>query len=229
MRRADRLFQIIQILRRCDLTTAAQLSCELEVSMRTVYRDIRDLMASGVPIEGEAGVGYVLADGYDLPPLMFNREEIEALALGARMVTCWGDDKLAQAARDILTKVDAVLPDEQKHTLNNTSLYSLNFRNTDKDKTHMAALRQAIRDQFKVRLTYTNAKDEHSDRLIRPLCLFFFAPNWMLTAWCEYRQAFRNFRLDRICELTLTENRFELEPGKTLEDFLAMVEKESVN
>jgi predicted DNA-binding transcriptional regulator YafY len=131
MRRADRLFRIIQILRRGNVTTAMQLASELEVSVRTVYRDMQDLMASNVPIEGEAGTGYVLADEYDLPPLMFSRDEVEALTLGARMVTCWGDKHLAQAARDILSKVDAVLPEAQKNTLKTTSLFSMSFQNTE--------------------------------------------------------------------------------------------------
>ncbi|MCP4455083.1 MAG: YafY family transcriptional regulator [Planctomycetes bacterium] len=227
MRRADRLFQIIQILRRGELTTAAQLASELEVSPRTIYRDIRDLMASNVPIEGEAGVGYLLADGFDLPPLMFSRDEVEALTLGARMVTCWGDKHLAQAARDILTKVDAVLPIAQKDTLNKTSLYSWSFKNTDQDKAHMGVLRYAIRSQHKVRLTYINAKDEPSERMIRPLCLSFFAPHWILTAWCEYRNSFRNFRLDRIRQLNATPDTFENEPGRTLDDFMEQVSAEA--
>lgn len=223
MRRADRLFQIIQILRRGELTTAAHLASELEVSVRTVYRDIQDLMASNVPIEGEAGVGYVLADEYDLPPLMFSRDEIEALALGARMVICWGDKHLAQAAQNILSKVDAVLPEPQRDTLKSTSLFSMNFRNTEQDKAYMGLIRRAIREQIKVRLTYTNAKEERSTRVVRPLCLSFFAPHWLLTAWCEHRNDFRNFRLDRICQLTPTEDVFENESGKTLDDFLDQI------
>lgn len=219
MRRADRLFQIIQILRRSDLTTAAQLASELEVSVRTVYRDIRDLMASGIPIEGEAGVGYILADGYDLPPLMFTHDEIEALVLGARMVTCWGDDKLAQAAEDILAKVDAVVPEELKKTLGSTSLYSLNFSDIRPEKDRMKTLRQAIRQKTKIRLHYRDAQDDVTTRTIRPLCLAFFAPRWMLTAWCELRHDFRNFRLDRIERLDALAESFPDERGKTLDDF----------
>jgi predicted DNA-binding transcriptional regulator YafY len=223
MRRADRLFQIIQILRRCGLTTAAQLAQELEVSIRTVYRDVRDLTASGVPIEGEAGVGYLLADGYDLPPLMFNQAEIEALALGARMVACWADQEMANAANDILSKVDAVLPKPLKGSLDKTSLFSLNFTNTDIEKEHLAALRLAIRDQKKVRLVYTDEKSDTSTRTIRALCLTFFAPRWLVTAWCELRHNFRNFRVDRIQTLTVLDQTFEDEPGKTLDDFLSIV------
>ena len=219
MRRADRLFQIIQILRRSGLTTAAQWACELEGSVRTVYRDIQDLAASGVPIEGEAGLGYILAEGYDLPPLMFTHDEIEALVLGARMVTCWGDDKLAQAAEDILAKVDVVIPAELKQTLESTSLYSLNFSDTKPEKDHLATLRQAIRGKTKVRMDYCDAQDDVTTRTIRPLCLAFFAPRWMLTAWCEMRHDFRNFRLDRIQQLRPLDVTFPDEPGKTLNDF----------
>jgi len=219
MRRADRLFQIIQILRRSDLTTAAQLASELEVSVRTVYRDIQDLVTSGVPIEGEAGLGYILAQGHDLPPLMFTHDEVEALVLGARMVTCWGDDKLARAAEDILAKIDAVVPDELKQTLGSTFLYSLNFSDTKSEKDYMETLRQAIRRKVKIRLRHREGQDDTTTRAIRPLCLAFFAPRWMLTAWCEKRSDFRNFRLDRIEQLETLETSFSDEPGKTLNDF----------
>ena len=219
MRRADRLFQIIQILRRSGLTTAAQLAAELEVSVRTVYRDIQDLTASGVPIEGEAGLGYILAEGYDLPPLMFTHDEIEALVLGARMVTCWGDEKLAQAAEDILAKVDVVICEDLKKTLGSTSLYSLNFSDMKGEKDYMGTLRQAIRRRVKVCLAYCDAQDDVTTRTIRPLCLAFFAPHWMLTAWCEKRDDFRNFRLDRIQQLRALDVSFPDEPSKTLNDF----------
>lgn len=226
MRRADRLFQIIQILRRGGLTTAAQLAQELEVSVRTIYRDIQDMMASGVPIEGEAGVGYLLADSYDLPPLMFNRVEIEALVLGARMVACWGDQELANAAHDILAKVEAVLPKPLKSTLDATALYSLNFSNTEAEKGHLAILRDAIRERHKVRLHYRDAKEEDSQRIVRPLCLSFFAPRWMVTTWCELRSGFRNFRLDRIQEISALDDSFTDEPGKSLDDFLRLMTQE---
>lgn len=124
VRRADRLFRIIQILRRRRVTTARRLAEELEVSARTVYRDVQDLVASGVPIEGEAGVGYVLRRGYDLPPLMFTEDEIEALVLGARIVGSWADAALARAAGDVLVKVDAVLPPRLKHRLIDSPLHS---------------------------------------------------------------------------------------------------------
>ena len=228
MRRADRLFQIIQILRRRDLTTAAQLARELEVSVRTIYRDIQDMMTSGVPIEGEAGVGYLLADGYDLPPLMFNRVEIEALVLGARMVACWGDKELANAARDILAKVESVLPKSLKGALDATSLFSLNFsKNNEEEKEHLAILRDAIRENHKVQLRYRDAKEDATQRVIRPLCLTFFAPRWLVTAWCELRNSFRNFRLDRIDETIALDDVFTEEPGKTLHDFLRLMTGEN--
>lgn len=223
MHRADRLFQIIQILRRCDLTTAAQLASELEVSVRTIYRDIQDLIGSGVPIEGEAGIGYVLAEGYDLPPLMFTHDEIEALVLGARMVSCWGDEKLAQAADNILAKANAVIPAPHRKTLESTSLYSLNFSDMETEKSHMAHLRLAIRNRIKIQLHYIDGQDKPTRRIIRPLCLAFFAPRWMLAAWCELRHDFRNFRLDRIEQLDVLPESFSDESGKSLQDFLSMV------
>lgn len=127
MRRADRLFQIIQLLRRRHVVTAAYLARELEVSERTVYRDVRDLISSGVPIEGEAGVGYMLRKGFDLPPLMFTDTEIEAMVLGARVVSSWGDAALARAARDALARVESVLPDRLRSRLQDTRLYAPGF------------------------------------------------------------------------------------------------------
>jgi predicted DNA-binding transcriptional regulator YafY len=127
MRRADRLFQLIQLLRRRDVATAAWLAVELEVSERTVYRDVRDLVLSGVPIEGEAGVGYILRRGFDLPPLMFTEAELEAMVLGARVVTSWGDAGLARGARDALARVESVLPDRLKQKLEKTPLFAPSF------------------------------------------------------------------------------------------------------
>ncbi len=128
MRRADRLFQIVQLLRRRRVTTAAQIAERLEVSERTVYRDIRDLSLSGVPVLGEAGVGYRLGRDFDLPPMMFSVDEIQALVLGARMVESWGDEELRRAARGVLTKVEAVLPPSKRHRVQDTALFSLSSR-----------------------------------------------------------------------------------------------------
>ncbi len=220
MRRADRLFQIIQIMRRHSVTTARRLSEELEVSERTIYRDIRDLISSGVPIEGEAGVGYALSRYYDFPPLMFTKDELEALVLGARIVQSWADSGLATAAEDILTKVEAVLPKQLKNQIKASPLFSLNFDTSQNANKHLELLRSHIGKQKKVFMSYTRGDGCKSERTVRPLCLSFVAPIWLLTGWCELRNDFRNFRIDRIHEIKECEEGFADEPGKTLNDFL---------
>ncbi len=219
MRRADRLFQIVQIIRREKVVTAGRLAEELEVSERTVYRDIADLMASGVPIRGEAGVGYAIDSGYDLPPLMFTVEEIEALVLGARMVESWCGNDLASAARDVLAKVDQVLPRRLADKLAGTALFVPNFGWTLPGSEFLADLRTAIREDRVVRIGYTDVKGDTSNRMIRPLGIFFWGATATLGAWCELREGFRNFRLDRIETLEVLNRTHVAEPGRTLQDY----------
>lgn len=223
MRRADRLFQIIQILRRRRVTTAARLAEELEVSLRTVYRDVRDLIISGVPIEGEAGVGYALPPSFDLPPLMFTKEEITALVLGARLVESHGDPALQRAAKDVLAKVACVLPAGLRERIPSTRLFAPHFTRDEPLAVLLGMLRGAVETHRKVSFSYTNKEGTPSTRTVRPLCLAYFAPNWLLTGWCEIRKDFRNFRLDRIEGLTVTEEGFDETPGQDLKTFLYRV------
>ena len=220
MRRADRLFQIIQIMRRKGLTRAADLSAELEVSERTIYRHIRDLMATGVPIDGEAGVGYVLREGFDLPPLMFKESEIEALVLGARIVESWADDALAHAATDVIAKVEAVLPGHLRTYMANTALLAPEHTYMEPITFEMPDLRGALRDRLKVQFSYHDRAGTGSSRVVRPLSLAYFGPVWLLAAWCELRTDFRTFRLDRINGFAVLDEKFADEPGRTLHDFL---------
>lgn len=224
MRRADRLFQIIQLLRRKRVVTCATLAEELEVSERTVYRDIRDLVISGVPIEGEAGVGYMMRRGFDLPPLMFSEAEIEALVLGTRVVTSWGDPALAKAAQDALARVESALPDRLKARLNGTPLYAPGFHVPQAVVAALASLRGAIDARRKVWLAYTGGDTADTERIVRPLGLFFWGSGWTMTAWCEMRTDFRNFRLDRIRELRVCDERFADEPGRTMADYFRLGE-----
>jgi predicted DNA-binding transcriptional regulator YafY len=227
MRRADRLFQIVQALRRGTLVTARRLADELEVSERTIYRDVRDLVASGVPIEGEAGVGYLLR-GFDVPPLMFTQEELTALTLGARVVQSWSDPSLAKAAADAHHKIEAVLPARLRERAAHIPLYAPAFaRPTPELFARLAELRRALGEQRKIRMSYRRADGELSRRVVRPLCLAFFPPLWHLAGYCELRREFRNFRLDRISALELGE-KFKEEPGQGLEDFLRQVEGKAV-
>lgn len=220
MRRADRLFEIIQLLRRKPTTRAREIAEALEVSERTIYRDIQDLMASGVPIEGEAGVGYVLRAGFDLPPLMFKEQEIEALVLGARIVESWADQELAAAASDAIAKIEAVIPERLRSYMASTALLAPSPRFMEPIEFDLAELRRALRDQLKVRFRYTDVVGQGSERTVRPLSLAYFGPVWILAAWCELREDFRTFRLDRIRDFVLTEDKFRAERGKTLNDFL---------
>jgi predicted DNA-binding transcriptional regulator YafY len=220
MRRADRLFEIVHHLRGRRLTTAAQLAEWLEVSDRTIYRDIADLLASGIPIDGEAGVGYRLHPDFDLPPLMFNHTEIEALVIGARMVESWGGPTLAQGARSALSKIAAALPKEKRTTLESSRLFSPDFFINPQMGAQMDVLRKAIDGHRYVQLDYRDAKDVDSQRRLRPLGLFFWGGAWTLGAWCELRNDFRNFRLDRIVNSVIEVERYADEPGRRLADYL---------
>lgn len=220
MRRADRLFEIIQLLRRKPTVTARDLSESLEVSERTIYRDIRDLITSGVPIQGEAGIGYVLKSGFDLPPLMFKETEIEALVLGARIVESWTDAELADSASDAIAKIEAVIPERLRGYMANTALLAPPSHRMEPISFDLAELRRAVRSQCKVRFRYTDVLRQKSERSVRPLSLAYFGPVWLLAAWCELRDDFRTFRLDRIADFSVLEERFRPERGKTLHDFL---------
>jgi predicted DNA-binding transcriptional regulator YafY len=220
MRRADRLFEIVQLMRRRKLVRARDLAETLEVSERTIYRDIGDLVASGVPIDGEAGVGYILRRGFDLPPLMFSEQELEALVLGARIVQSWADAKLANAAGDVLAKVEAVVPERLQTFMDATALFAPGRHASEPITVDMAELRRAVRSRLKLDMSYRDAAGEPTRRMVRPLLMSFFGPIWTVSGWCELRQDFRTFRLDRIAELVVTDEVFRPEPGRTLADCL---------
>ena len=223
MRRADRLFEIIQRLRRGRVVTARTLAEHLEVSERTVYRDIRDLIAHRVPIEGEAGVGYSLRKGYDLPPLMFSEDELEALVFGARIVQSWSDSEMARAADAALAKVEGVLPDHLRRLLADRSLWAPATTRQAPLAFDLPRLRAALRDRRKVRFRYRDEKGAETQRTVRPLTLWFYGPVWLAGAWCELRNDFRFFRLERMREVEFLVQAFALEAGKTREDLLRRV------
>ena len=220
MRRAERLFQIVQLLRSRNVTTAARLAEELEVSERTIYRDILDLVSSGVPIDGEAGVGYIMRGGFDLPPLMFTREEIEALVLGARVVESWTDPAMARAARDVLSKIEAVLPERLKAGLAEIALLAPRIGARREGQANLTSLRTCIHERRKVCFGYTRGDGAHSTRTMQPLGLFFWGTTWSVAGWCEHRDAFRNFRLDRMQGLQVLDEVFADVAGRTLDDYL---------
>ncbi len=220
MRRADRLFEIVQILRRKARTRAADLAGLLGVSERTIYRDIGDMVARGVPIEGAAGVGYILRPGFDLPPLMFNETELEALLMGARIVQSWADPELAAAAATALDKIGAVSPEPLRRQLDLVRLWAPVNPKRAAITIDQAALRRAIRHQRKIRFAYRDQNDQASERLVRPLSMAFYGTVWLFAGWCESRDGFRVFRLDRMSDFAVTEEVFNREPGRSAEDFL---------
>lgn len=221
MRRADRLFQIIQFLRTRRVTTASWLAERLEVSERTIYRDVKDLILSGVNIEGEAGVGYVVRRGFDLPPLMISEEEIKALTLGARIVESWADPALATAAQSALSKIETVLPDNLKDSPEQTTLFAPMTQIRPEIASKMAQVRAATDSRRKLQIRYADAKYQLSERTVWPLGLFFWGAVWTVGAWCELRQSFRVFRLDRIQKLVTLEVNYPIEKGRTLLDLIA--------
>ncbi len=220
MRRADRLFRIVQFLRGRRLTTAQQLAKWLQVSERTIYRDIRDLSLTGTPIDGEAGVGYRLRGGFELPPLMFELEEIEALTLGARMVEAWSSPQLGAAALSAIAKIATALPPERRQWLEASRTYVPQFHIPKQLGERFELLRGAIRDQLIVHFVYADVAKRLSERRVRPLSLYFWGEHWTLAAWCESRDDFRSFRIDRVIRLQVTDEKFKEESGKRLADFV---------
>lgn len=221
MRRADRLFQIVQALRGGRLVTARQLSERLEVSERTIYRDMADLIGSGVPVEGEAGVGYLLRSGYDVPPLMFTRAEIAALVAGARLIRAWGGLDMARAAEEALIKIDAVLPDAVRDQARAVQIHAFEWNSMDNaTRARLDALEAAVDARTRLSLAYADEAGAETTRVIRPLGLWFWGKVWTLVAWCELRDDFRMFRVDRVAGME-DAGTFKAERGKQLSDFYA--------
>jgi predicted DNA-binding transcriptional regulator YafY len=224
MRRADRLFQLVQTLRTRRFATGEQLARALGVSKRTVYRDISDLVYSGVPIRGEAGVGYRLERGFELPPLTFTTEELEGLVLGARVVSAWGDTELAAAVGSAMTKIEAVIPEGLRRTLLDAPLFAPGFERAARMARHVGKLRRAIGDQRFIHFAYRRDDGEQSEREARPLGLYFWGNKWTLAAWCELRGDYRSFRPDRMDELTILDRSFDPADGPSLANFIEGME-----
>lgn len=210
MSRTQRLFDLIQILRKHRYPISGkQLAEELNVSLRTVYRDIVTLQGQGASIEGEPGLGYVLRPGFMLPPLMFSEEEIEALVLGSRWVALRTDKKLRLAATNVLAKISAVLPEDLRQQLEFSGLLIGPVKTTvEHDDEKEALIRLAIRKEHKLQMTYIDVKGDKSQRIIWPLAIGFFEEVHIIVAWCELRENFRHFRTDRIVNLAQLETRY---------------------
>ena len=227
MRCADRLFQLVQLIRGRRLSTAAYLAERLGVSSRTIYRDIADLQHQGVPIEGEAGVGYRLGAGFDLPPLMFTEGEAKALVVAVRVAVVGLDAGLAAAAEVALGKILSVLPAAAKAAAESQAIYAPRNVATSLNaatRQRLQDLREAVQAQRKVQITYCDPQGKTSQRTVRPLGCFYWGKVWTLAAWCEARSDFRSFRVDRIQSSDVLVAGFQQEAGKALADLLRKVD-----
>jgi len=213
----------VQHLRARRLTTAAQLSDWLEVSQRTVYRDIRDLSLSGVPVQGEAGVGYRIDRAYDLTPLMFTPDEVEAVVVGLRMAEAFAGPSLRSAARMALDKVALALPQQRRAEIERPQLFAPTFHLDPALGERVEMVRQAIAVRRKLEVSYRDKKEQQSRRVLRPLGLYFWGNGWSVAAWCESRQDFRSFWLHKMSSCTPLESTFEMEQDKSLAEFLRSV------
>ncbi len=223
MRRTDRLFDIIQILRDGALHKAQDIAERLEVSVRTIYRDMDTLVASGIPVEGARGVGYMLREPITLPPLTLTVEELEALNLGVAIVAEAADPDLKRAAESLATKVDAVLPERVVGQADAWKFAVYPFADAVRGFAHMPTLRAAIRARQKLNLVYHSKGDRLTSRVVRPLHMEYWGRVWTLTAWCELRNDFRVFRVDLVQSAEALPQIFTDEAGKTLEDYMAQL------
>lgn len=229
MSRSERLLDLIQILRRHRRPVSGRtLADEMGVSIRTLYRDVATLQGQGAPIEGEAGLGYVLKPGFMLPPLMFTDEEIEAIVLGSRWVAKQPDKRLAVAATDALAKIAAVLPDDLRDDLDATTLL-VGPRSENAEAIDLGIVRQAIRDEHKLGFLYRDAGGSASKRLVWPFALAFFDKVRVMVAWCETRRDFRHFRADRMSGLTATGIRYPRRRQAMLKEWRAGLDSPGQN
>ena len=223
MRRSDRLFDIIQRLRTASKpTTAATLAEELEVTPRTVYRDIATLQARRVPIEGAAGVGYMLRKGFDLPPLMFTIDEVEAIAVGARLVRRLKDPKLQEAADAVLAKVTVVVPERMRQHIADTPVYVSPGMAAEAEGADLAEVRAAIRDSRKLYIAYADEQGRRTNRVIWPIAMAYYVDVTLVGAWCELRADYRNFRVERIQSSRVLDEHFDQHGGRLFREWSAL-------
>lgn len=219
MRRAERLFRLVNEMRSRGLSRAEDLAKHFEISVRTIYRDISHLQASGLPIEGEAGIGYILRPGFDLPNLTFTYDQVDALAIGLSFVENAGDETLAAAAQEVRAKLQAAMPDPESRKLADAPFYA--FRQQVFASSHAKLLREAIRDKMVLDMEYEDGDNQSSARLVQPLAIWSFSDGWIFAGWCRLRQDFRNFRIDRIKSLTTTGEHFMPQADQSLRAYIA--------
>ncbi|MBS0848744.1 YafY family protein [Citrobacter sp. JGM124] len=221
-RRAERLFQIVQIINGRRLTTAAYLAGRLEVSERTIYRDINALSLSGVPVIGEAGQGYQLLPGYLLSPLMFSSDEVESLIAALRMVKTWSGNALARSADSAGEKLLAALSPDKRQVAEQSAIMVPDLSASPQVKRHFDLLHPAIRMRQTVQMAYQDKRGVHSARRVNPLGLTFWGKIWLLVAWCETRDDYRCFDLERCSEMVLTQVHFSSHPQHSLAHFIQL-------
>lgn len=220
MRRAERLFRLVNEMRTRGVSRASELAEHFEVSVSTIYRDIAQLQASGLPIDGEAGVGYLLRPGFDLPNVTFTYDQIDALAVGLSFVERTGDPVLATAAREARAKIQAGMPEPEERRLADAPYFSLHRKN--RAQPNAGLIREAIRQRQIMQIVYEDSEGNKSERRVRPLVVWNLTDGWMFSAWCELRQGFRTFRSDRIANLTISGERFEEDEKTGLSAFMEL-------
>lgn len=228
MRKAERLFQIVTFLRgKRSVVTAQQLAERLQVSERTIYRDVQALSLSGVPIESEAGIGYRLKSDFSIPPIMFEQDELEALLLGMKMVQGWSNQHMAAAADSAMAKIHSVLPDKLHRDISSQPdwLFVPSYQNKGYQEVNNQ-LSQAVKDKIVVELFYQDEKANQTTRKVWPLGMIYWGKTWTLVAWCTKRQDYRMFRLDRIQSLVMLEQGFETTDEISLQTYINFVRKE---
>ena len=218
MRRAERFFRLVSELRSRGICRAEDLAMYFEISVRTVYRDIAHLQGSGLPIDGEAGVGYLLRPGFDLPAMTFTFEQLDALELGLSFVEVAGDTSLSEAAIEVRAKIQSALPEPEKRKLDNAPVFA--SRRDGPGAPSAKIIRRAIRERNVLRLVYEDVVGSSSDRLVRPLAIWAFTDGWLFAGWCELRKGFRAFRLDRITAVEETGSQFPDDPSRNLQAYL---------
>ncbi|WP_159737192.1 helix-turn-helix transcriptional regulator [Vibrio atypicus] len=227
MSKSERLFELLTVLRsKRYAVTASELARTMCVSERTIYRDIQSLVTSGVPIQGEAGIGYVLQAGSHLPPLMFTEKEMMALELGMRMVRAWSDTELADASRSASTKILSVLPDKLKQQVEEFSIIVPDIHTQTETACYGQILRHATDNKCKVEIHYTAQSGETTIRKLQPLGQIFWGKIWTLVAWCELRDDYRHFRVDRINEISVLDETFSIHEKKCLQDYVSIHAKQ---
>jgi len=222
LRRAERLFRIVRILRTANgALTAQQVADKLEISKRSIYRDMAHLIGSGAPIDSEPGVGFMLRDEFDLPPLSFTFEQLEALALGAKTLALIADDDLSASAKEALEKIRDAVPDTHKSRLDSPHLMVVPPEGNNMPTQVLRLARKGIDEKRVLEMSYSALNGTITQRLVYPLALTNFGPKWLLTAWCTQRNDFRDFRVDRIEDTKLLQEKFTLTSGQRLEDYLS--------